>query len=427
MAVALVGVASFILMRNIGNDQATANASELTRVIGQGVVEPELTAALLAGDPQAMARFDRLIKSTVIRDEVVRVKLWDESGRIIYSDEPRLIGEHFDLGDDELDTLHLGSADAQVSDLDEPENRFDRDNGKLLEAYSRVRGPGGQPLLFETYQEYSAITSSGNSLWLAFAPALGAGLILLYLVQLPLATSLARRVRGFHRDRVRLLERAVDASDMERRRIAGDLHDGAVQDLAGAALSLEGAARRLDSHGSDVDAEAASALRRGAAQTRGSVRSLRNLLVEIYPPSLQRAGLRSALEDLLAPIAARGIETGLDFDDSVDLDVEEEALCFRVTQESVRNTLKHAGAHRVDVALAPVESGTQLSVRDDGRGFVAARNDNGATHLNREEDDDGKGHIGTHLMADLASQAGAKLEIDSAEGRGTTVRLLLPR
>ena len=114
------------------------------------------------------------------------------------------------------------------------------------------------------------------------------------------------------------------------------------------ALSLEGAARRLE----DSDPDAAAALRRGASQTRGSVQSLRNLLVEIYPPSLQRAGLRTALEDLLAPVAARGIETGLEFDDGVDLATEEEALCFRVTQESLRNALKHAGGARVDVSLS---------------------------------------------------------------------------
>ncbi len=348
VAVALVGVASFLLMRSIGNTEATENASELTRIIGDGVVEPRLSEELLDGDPAALAEFDDLIRRTVLRDELVRVKLWDASGRIIYSDEPRLIGESFDFGEDERLTLEEGAADSEVSDLSEPENRFDRDEGKLLEAYSRVRGPDGEPLLFETYQRYSSVTSSGNSLWRAFAPALIVGLILLYLVQLPLATSLARRVRNFHRDRVHLLERAVDASEVERRRIAGDLHDGAVQDLAGVALSLEGAARRLE----DGDPDAAAALRRGASQTRGSVQSLRNLLVEIYPPSLQRAGLRTALEDLLAPVAARGIETGLEFDDGVDLATEEEALCFRVTQESLRNTLKHAAAQRVDVSLS---------------------------------------------------------------------------
>ncbi len=362
VAVALVGVASFLLMRNIGNTEATDNASKLNRVVGIGVVQPRLTEALLRGDPEALERFDRLMKRTVLRDEVIRVKLWDADGRIIYSDEPRLIGDTFELGDEELEPLAEGTADAEVSDLSQPENRFDTGFGKLLEAYSRVSGPEGEPLLFETYQRYSSITSSGNSLWLAFAPALVIGLVLLYLVQLPLATSLARRVRERDRERVRLLERAVDASDRERRRIAGDLHDGAVQDLAGVSLALDAAARRMG----ERDPEAADSLRRGAEQTRGSVRSLRNLLVEIYPPSLQRAGLRSALEDLLAPISARGIETELDFERELAVDCESEALVFRST---LRNVVKHAVAERVAVAVAGVERGTELTVADDGRGF----------------------------------------------------------
>ena len=416
VAVALVGVASFLLMRNIGNTEATDNASKLNRVVGIGVVQPRLTEALLRGEPEALERFDRLMRRTVLRDEVIRVKLWDADGRIIYSDEPRLIGDTFELGDEELETLAEGTADAEVSDLSQPENRFDTGFGKLLEAYSRVSGPEGEPLLFETYQRYSSITSSGNSLWLAFAPALVIGLVLLYLVQLPLATSLARRVRERDRERVRLLERAVDASDRERRRIAGDLHDGAVQDLAGVSLALDAAARRMG----ERDPEAADSLRRGAEQTRGSVRSLRNLLVEIYPPSLQRAGLRSALEDLLAPISARGIETELDFEPELALDFESEALVFRITQEALRNVVKHAVAGRVAVAVAGVERGTELTVADDGRGF-----DPGAMAAGVEPEREG--HIDTDLMADLASEAGAELAVDSAPGRGTTVRLLLPR
>ena len=122
-----------------------------------------------------------------------------------------------------------------------------------------------------------------------------------------------------------------------------------MQDLAGVALSLEVAARRVEA----ADPESARALRSGASQTRGSVRSLRSLLVEIYPPSLQRAGLAAALEDMLAPLDARGIETDFRFDPAVELAPEQEALCFRVAQEAVRNSLQHAGAARVAVELKP--------------------------------------------------------------------------
>jgi signal transduction histidine kinase len=408
-AVALVGLASFLLMRSIGTDEATDNASEVTRLLGEGVVQPRLTQGVIDGDPEAVRKFDRVIRDTIVSEPIVRVKIWDAQGQIVYSDEPRLIGQTFELGEDERRALEHGTPDSEVSDLSEPENQYERDFGKLLEAYARVTAPDGQPLLFETYQQYSSVTASGRNLWLAFLPALILALVLLELVQVPLATSLARRVRGAHRERLKLLERAVDASDRERRRIAGDLHDGAVQDLAGVAISLDAAARKL---GED-DAEAASALRRGAAQARGTVRSLRGLLVEIYPPSLQRAGLHAALEDMLAPLAARGIETSLEVEDGLDLGLEREAVCFRVAGEAVRNAQKHAAASRVDVVLRRAGESIELTVTDDGRGFEAGPGDR-------------PGHIGTALLADLAAEAGGDVAIDSAPGRGTVVRLLLP-
>jgi len=409
IAVAIVGLLSFFLMRRIGTTQATENASEVTGVIGEGVVEPNLSPALLADDPAALERFDRLIREDVLSDQIVRVKLWDEDGRIVYSDEPRLIGQKFDLGADERQALRTGAPDAELSDVSEPENQYERDFGQLLEAYARIRAPDGQPLLFETYTEYGDVTASGRDLWLAFLPALILSLLLLELIQLPLASSLARRVRSAHRDRVRLLERAVDASDRERRRIAGDLHDGAVQDLTGVALSLEVGARRVED-----DPDSARALRSGAARTRATVRSLRSLLVEIYPPSLQRAGLVAALEDMLAPLEARGIETSLDVGPGIDLDVEREALCFRVAQEAVRNALKHAGAGCVAVALEQSQGAIRLTVTDDGRGFDPATAA-GAT-----------GHIGTDLLRDLAAELEGEIRIDSEPGRGTEVALSLP-
>jgi signal transduction histidine kinase len=414
VAVALVGLASFLLMRRIGTSEAIDNASEVTRLIGEGVVEPNLTQGLIDGDPAAIERFDRLMQRTVLIGPIVRVKLWSAAGTIVYSDEPRLIGQTFELGEQEQRTLRNGSPDSDVSDLSEPENQFERDQGKLLEAYTRVSAPDGAPLLFETYQQYSSVTSSGRSLWLAFAPALIAALILLELVQLPLASSLARRVRNAHRERVSLLEGAVDASERERRRIAADLHDGAVQDLTGVALSLEVAARRVG----EADPQSARALSSGAAQARRSVRSLRSLLVEIYPPSLQRAGLAAALEDMLAPLDARGIETDFRYDPAVELRPEEEALCFRVALEAVRNCLEHAGAARVAIEVRPAGEGTELTVSDDGRGFDPDA---------EGPADAAEGHIGIEVLRDLVEVGGGELRFESAPGRGTIVRLSLPR
>ncbi len=93
IAVALIGLGSFFLMRRIGTSEAVDNASEVTKLIGEAVAEPNLTEGLLSGDPAAVARFDDIIQGTVLSDQIIRVKLWDEDGTIVYSDEPRLVGQ----------------------------------------------------------------------------------------------------------------------------------------------------------------------------------------------------------------------------------------------------------------------------------------------------------------------------------------------
>ncbi len=152
---------------------------------------------------------------------------------------------------------------------------------------------------------------------------------------------MAKRLRRGYREREALLRRAVESSELERRRIASDLHDGVVQQLAGTSFSLEAAAERQGKNG-DGGEPPAEALRRGAAQTRQSVRELRSLLVEIYPASLRDAGLEQALSDLLAPAGGRGIETSLEIDEGLELSSETEALLYRVAQEAVRNAVRHA-------------------------------------------------------------------------------------
>ena len=231
-----------------------------------------------------------------------------------YSDEPRLIGSRYPLGDDELATLRGNGVEAGISDLSAPENRYERPRRKLLEVYMPVHTPSGRPLLFETYLRFSDVAASGRKVWLAFLPALFAALLLLWLLQLPIALSLARRLRRAHAEREALLLRALNASDTERRVIAADLHDGVVQDLAGASYALAVAAEKVD--GTPAN-EVARALRTGADATRQSMRQLRSLLVEIYPPNLRDAGLEPALNDLAAKAVARGVAVDVDVADGV--------------------------------------------------------------------------------------------------------------
>jgi two-component system NarL family sensor kinase len=410
-ALAAVGVGSYFLMRHIGTTEAIGNAEEVTRIVGRQIVEPQVRNGILRERPASIRRLDRVVERRVVNDDIVRVKIWTTGGRVVYSDEHRLIGSRYELDPDDLYALRTGGVDASVSDLSRPENRFERSEGDLMEVYLGIRAPNGRPLLFESYQRFSSIASSGSSLWKAFAPALVGALLILAVLQVPLAASMARRLRRGHAEREALLKRAIDASDRERRRIAGDLHDGVVQTLAGTAFSLAAAAERAN--GSN-DSRTRQALEEGAAQTRQSVRELRSLLVEIYPPSLRQAGLQSALMDLLAPLEARGIAARLDLSPDIRLPPDTEATLYRVAQEAVRNAAAHADPTAITIAVGRTDGGAALEVVDDGRGIPSSVAQSPS------------GHFGIRLMHDLAADAGGTVRVEPGPDRGTRVRLEVP-
>ena len=373
-----------------------------------GIVSPVLGDDLLAMDRDALDRIDAVVRASVLRGSLVRVKIWSEDGTIVYSDEPRLIGEQFELDEDERAIFTSNEQGAEVSDLSKPENRFETDS-KLLEVYSRTETPSGTPLLFEAYFRYSGVTEVGRNLWAQFAPITIGALVVLELVQIPLAWSMARRLQASQRERERLLRHALDASDAERRRIASDLHDGVVQELTGVSLALA-AQGRSDTIGRQNVLDASSDI-------RTAIKSLRSLLVEIYPPNLQEEGLQSAIADLLSGLTARGFETRLDADlDGTVIDPETAGLVYRAAQESLRNVVTHSAAEHVRVDLRVVDRSVRLSVDDDGRGFSA-------TTLGERADD---GHVGLRALAGLVADLGGSLTVRSAPGEGTRVEVSIP-
>jgi signal transduction histidine kinase len=411
-ALALVGLATLVASRRLGEREAVIDARAAAVVKAQGVVEPAVTDALLTGDPAARARLDDVVRLQVLDRSLVRIKLWDAGGRIVYSDEPRVIGAVYPLGAAEKGALRTGRIDAEVSNLARPENRFERQSGKLLEVYLPIQTPRGTPLLFEAYFRYNAVQASAARLWRGFAPiALGA-LVMLELVQLPLAWSLANRLRDRLRERERLLQRALEASEVERRQIASDLHDGVVQDLAGLGYALAAAAR---AEGDTADRT--QLLEQSASTVRESIKALRSLLVEIYPPNLEEEGLAAALSDLLARASGRGVEAELDTAQLREpLPAPMAGLLYRATQEALRNVLSHAGARTMRVRVANEGDDAVLEVVDDGRGFEPARAAAQAAD----------GHLGLRGLAGLVGDAGGELHVESSPGTGTTFRVTVP-
>lgn len=402
----LVGVTGVLVLRRLATDQAVSQARDFT-AFAASVVERRLDDGLLTGDADASLAVANVV-TAVVDDPVVRVKIWTADGEIVYSDESELIGERYRLGEDEVEAIEAGGVTAEVSDLSKPENRFERRYGDLVEVYTSIRTPGGERLLFETYQRSSSIQASEADLLATFAPVLVVALVAFAAIEIPLAWALARRVRGAQLDRERFLQRAVDASDRERRRIAGDLHDGPVQDLAGLAMGLSAAAERSDE-------PARSTLAEAAAATRASIRTLRSAVVGVYPPNLQQAGLGPALSDLTARLQQEGLEVALEVTDE-RFDPEVDALLYRACQETLRNVEAHAHASHVRVSVRREGMSAVLEVADDGRGVAAAE-------VARARDE---GHMGLQILEELVRDAGGTLRIAPADGDGTVVRVEAP-
>lgn len=398
-----------VLSSRAAEAEALQDARATTWILASSVAQPAIPAGLKDADPGAVDRFDRAMAGRLFVGNVRRIKIWRGDGTIVYSDLPQLIGSRYHLGEEELDVLRTGDIEADVSDLSKPENRFERKNVGLVEVYTRIESPEGEPLLFEAYYSASDIDKRQKQVFLPFRRIIIGSLIALLGVATPMIWVLTRRLTRAAQERERLLQRAIEASDAERRRIARDLHDGVVQDIAGTAFSVSALAR-TDS----VPAEVRTGLSTAGSSLRRSLRGLRSLLVEIHPTDLSARGLAAALEDLTAPASAAGLHVTLAVTGVDAIGDDATALVWRVAQEAVRNTVRHAQARSLSVVVTGDPLATSLEVIDDGRGF-----DPGAVT--------DPVHYGLRGLASLAGDAGARLTVASAPGRGTTVRLEVPR
>jgi len=411
LVLVLVGIAGVLVMRRLGTTEALRQAERIALVAGRGVVEPRLTEGIARGDSSSLLTIDEVVSGSLLRGPIARVTIRDPKGTILYADDPALIGSRFALGDSEREAIRIGDAVTNEGVADELESRFERELGPLLEVSLPVKTPEGRPLLFQAYIPRDSVTASAEQLWRAFLPVLAVALLVLALVQIPLALRLARQVRASQQDRELLLRRAIESSDLERRRIASDLHDGPVQQLAGLSMSLAAAAGSVG----PTD-PSAGPLRDAAAAMRRSVRVLRSALMGISPANVQRAGLGTALADLAAPLAEQGITADVDVPPDLDLPPEVASLLFRASREAFRNVERHAQADHVSLRVTTENGLALLEVQDDGIGFSPEGSDPSRTD----------GHIGLRLLHDLAADAGGVLHVDSAAGRGTRVRLEVP-
>jgi signal transduction histidine kinase len=204
------------------------------------------------------------------------------------------------------------------------------------------------------------------------------------------------------------LRRVVEAQELERRRLARELHDETGQALTSILLGLKALEERT---GDEASRAATQELRELVVST---LQDVRRLAVELRPTALDDFGLVAALERLTASFAE---QTGIsvDFETALAderLPEEVETALYRIVQESLTNVVKHARARRVSILLARKEGSVKAVVEDDGRGFDPA-----------EQAGDGFGLVG---MSERLALLGGRLEVESDADAGTTIAAEVP-
>jgi PAS domain S-box-containing protein len=195
----------------------------------------------------------------------------------------------------------------------------------------------------------------------------------------------------------------------ERQRLARELHDSVSQALYGISLGAHSALTHVDS---DRD-RAVEALHYVISLAQAGLTEMRALIFELRPESLEIEGLVTALAKRTATLhASNGIEAALSTCTEPEVPLAVKEALYRIAQEALQNTVKHARPNRVDVRLICEPDDLLLEVCDDGIGF-----DPQALY---------PGHLGLRSMRERAESVGGTLEIASAPDCGTQIRVHVP-
>jgi PAS domain S-box-containing protein len=212
-------------------------------------------------------------------------------------------------------------------------------------------------------------------------------------------------------ENARLYEQAQElAAFEERQRLARELHDSVSQALYGISLGVHTARMQLDRNPQDL----AESLDYVLELAEAALIEMRALIFELRPESLETEGLVTALTKQAAALQARqGIIVQLDLGKEPDLPLKVKQDLYRVVQEALHNTVKHARASQIVLRLDQSNSVVIIEVRDDGRGFDAMASF--------------PGHLGLHSMRERVANLGGIFQIESTEGQGTTICIRIPR
>lgn len=215
----------------------------------------------------------------------------------------------------------------------------------------------------------------------------------------------------YHRRYIKLQRERTNAEikiqEAERKRIANDLHDSFGSILSAVKMNIS----NIETH-SAADAELVA---KSGRHIDDVIANLRRISYNLLPSTLERKGVVQALEDFVRNVQTPGsLRIELEAPPALAVPPEKGVHVFRVLQEIIQNTVKHAGARSLHIRLAAAGGFLVVTTRDDGRGFDADRAKGESTGL------------GLKSIESRVELLGGKLERESQPGKGTAYVLRIP-
>ena len=444
---ALIGIGIGALRSRDLRARSEASATVRAQLIAESVIAPLLDPADLDGAITGL-RYDELSSDVEARATegagIERVKIWNRAGIVIFSTDPAQVGGTPEPEEDLLEAFE-GEVASEISDLDEAENASERRLAEqLFETYVPVdvRGvtsPGQVDAVIEVYQDYSAIQAEISRLNDTLTISLGIGLLVLYVLLLPLMIGVTRTLRRQNDQLGDLLAREQEtvAELRELDRLKSDFAAAASHELRTPLTTIRGYAELLRERLGKAEPDVREAVDVIARQTTHLQRLVGNLLREAR---LEHGDPETVDEPTSVAVVLEEVRRG--FPGAIDRirlriepDLPSVALdpiaLHEIAANLADNALKYsAPGSPVDVEAELDDGSLVIRVRDEGQGIPHGDLPRIFDRFTQIDGSSTRAHggvgLGLHLVRELTRRAGGDVGVESVVGRGTTFTVRIP-